>query len=86
MQLFSFIQASIWVQEVASLHLNVTAIGARNGSSTLECWQMAQSFNMSTTPGTSGTAQTALGSVSSLGFTVIPPNFDGGIHNAPQNQ
>ncbi|KAI0392136.1 hypothetical protein F5Y17DRAFT_438006 [Xylariaceae sp. FL0594] len=86
MFLFSLIAESVCVQEVASLHFNVTAIGARNGSSTLECWQMAQSFNTSNTPGTTGTAQTALGSVASLSYTVIPPNFDGGIHNAPHNQ
>ncbi|KAI0477557.1 hypothetical protein GGR56DRAFT_692223 [Xylariaceae sp. FL0804] len=86
MQLFPWFVLAISMQEAASLKLNVTAIGARDGSSTLECWQMDQAFSISAQPGTSGTAQTTLGSVDTLSYTVIPPNFDGGVHNAPQNQ
>ncbi|KAI3322019.1 hypothetical protein HD806DRAFT_536491 [Xylariaceae sp. AK1471] len=81
-----FVCAMYSIQEVASLKLNVTAIGARGGSSTLECWQMDQPFNTSTQPGISGSADTTLGSVSSLSYTIIPSQFDGGLHNAPQNQ
>jgi hypothetical protein len=87
MQAFSLLAWSMCsLQEVAALKLNVTAIGARAGSSTLECWQVDQAFNTSNQPGTSGSAQAALGSVASISYTIIPSNFDGGIHNAPQNQ
>ncbi|KAJ8120626.1 hypothetical protein ONZ43_g2711 [Nemania bipapillata] len=74
------------LQEAASLKLNVTAIGSRHGSSTLECWQMDQPFNSSTQPGTSGSALAPLGDVSSLSYSILPSRFDGGLHNAPQNQ
>ncbi|KAH8163478.1 hypothetical protein CIB48_g4769 [Xylaria polymorpha] len=74
------------LQQAASLKLNVTAIGARDGLSTLECWQMDQPFDTSTQPGTSGTAQTQLGNVSTISYSILPSNFDGGLHNAPQNQ
>ncbi|KAI0529982.1 hypothetical protein GGR58DRAFT_495000 [Xylaria digitata] len=73
-------------QAAASLHLNVTAISARDGSSTLECWQVNQPFDTSTEPGISGTTQVSLGTASSLSYSILPPNFDGGIHNAPENQ
>ncbi|KAJ2998465.1 hypothetical protein NUW58_g300 [Xylaria curta] len=76
----------LMLQPATSLKLNVTAISARAGSSTLECWQMDQPFNTSSQPGTAGTAQAPLGSVSSLAYSILPSNFDGGIHNAPQNQ
>ncbi|XXH05718.1 hypothetical protein Hte_012154 [Hypoxylon texense] len=50
----------------SSLNLNVTAIGARDGSSTLECWQMDSPFDTSSQPGTSGTAMAMLSGVSNL--------------------
>ncbi|KAI0552417.1 hypothetical protein F4679DRAFT_88638 [Xylaria curta] len=86
MQLFRLFAVPKLLQQAASLKLNVTAIGARDGLSTLECWQMDQPFDTSTTPGTSGSAQTQLGNVSTLSYSVLPSAFDGGLHNAPQNQ
>ncbi|KAI1774294.1 hypothetical protein F4818DRAFT_419524 [Hypoxylon cercidicola] len=67
----------------SSLQLNVTAIGARDGASTLECWQMDNPFDTSSTPGTSGTAVAMLSNVSTLSYSIIPSAFDGGLHNAP---
>lgn len=66
--------------------LNVTAIGASGGKSTLECWQLDAPFAVSDTPGTRGSAAATLGNVSNLGMTVLPAGFDGGLHNAPANQ
>ncbi|KAH9892960.1 hypothetical protein F4778DRAFT_749022 [Xylariomycetidae sp. FL2044] len=87
MQAFSWLALSIFsIQGVVSLKLNVTAIGAQDGSSTLECWQVDQPFNVSTEPGTSGSAQVTLGGVETLSYSIIPSQFDGGIHNAPHNQ
>ncbi|KAK7987187.1 hypothetical protein PG996_006212 [Apiospora saccharicola] len=66
--------------------LNITAIGASAGKSTLECWQLDAPFAVSDTPGTRGSAAANLGNVTNFGFGVIPANFDGGLHNAPANQ
>ncbi|GAP91806.1 putative small secreted protein [Rosellinia necatrix] len=82
----SLLALPLLLPQVASLQLNVTAIGAENGSSTLECWQMDQPFITSTEPGTAGSAQTPLGGVSSISYSILPPDYDGGIHNAPANQ
>lgn len=71
---------------VSSLNLNVTAIGARDGFATLECWQMDSPFETSSQPGTSGTAMAMLSSVSNLSYSIIPSGFDGGVHNAPYTQ
>ncbi|KAI1748168.1 hypothetical protein F4782DRAFT_518425 [Xylaria castorea] len=86
MQLFRLFALPKLLQQAASLKLNVTAIGARDGLSTLECWQMDQPFDTSTQPGTSGSAQTQLGNVSTISYSILPSAFDGGLHNAPQNQ
>lgn len=64
-------------------HLNITAIGAANGRSTIECWQITRPFDISTDPGTAGTAAQQLGDLTNLTFTILPPQFDGGLHNAP---
>ncbi|KAI1295734.1 hypothetical protein F5Y03DRAFT_371717 [Xylaria venustula] len=82
--LFSF--PWLFSQAASSLNLNITAVTASNGSSILECWQLDQPFTTSTEPGISGTALLSLGDVSSLSYTMLPPHFDGGVHNAPRNQ
>lgn len=71
---------------VLALYLNITAIGAQNGASTLECWEMETPFSTSTTPGTNGSASVILGNVTSLSYTITPPGLDGGWHNAAHNQ
>lgn len=68
------------------LNLNVTALGAANGASTLECWQTNASFSISTEAGTAGSASMSLGDVANLSYAVIPAGYDGGLHNAPYNQ
>ncbi|KAI1866718.1 uncharacterized protein JN550_007571 [Neoarthrinium moseri] len=68
---------------VTALRLNVTAIGARDGRSTLECWQLETPFSQSTQPGTAGTAALLLSEATNITYTAIPSNFDGGFHNAP---
>lgn len=71
---------------VVALYLNITAIGAQNGASTLECWEMETPFSTSTTPGINGSASVVLGNVTNLSYTVTPPGLDGGFHNAAYNQ
>ena len=67
-------------------HLNITTVAAANGLSTLECWQLSAPFTQSSTPGTSGALNTQLGESGASSFTSIPPQFDGGLHNAPAVQ
>lgn len=66
-----------------SLQLNVTAISARDGSSTFECWQVGHPF---TRLGAPGRVDAMLGGVSTVSYGVRPANHDAGVHNAPGNQ
>lgn len=74
------------VMVVVALQLNITALSAAYNASTLECWQMATPFAVSTQPGTVGSAQLQLGNASSISYSVLPALFDAGVHNAPANQ
>ncbi|KAK3389695.1 hypothetical protein B0H63DRAFT_103156 [Podospora didyma] len=65
--------------------LNLTAIGAANGESTLECWRLDPLVS-SSTPGTAGALALFLGGMANATYTVLPPRFDGGLHNAPALQ
>ncbi|KAL8917456.1 MAG: hypothetical protein Q9208_007950 [Pyrenodesmia sp. 3 TL-2023] len=67
-------------------HLFVTAISARAGSSTIECWELAAPFVPSTETGVTGAAFAQLGQAGSVSYAVIPPRYSGGLHNAPQVQ
>lgn len=70
----------------APSYLNLTAISAANGESTLECWQLSTPFTVSNQAGTSGTAIDHLGDVANATFTILPARFNGGAHNAPSVQ
>ena len=67
-------------------YLNLTAIAAKDGKSTLECWQLTKPITVSSTAGTSGTLIQQLGDVSNASYVVLPPKFDGGKHTAPNAQ
>ncbi|KAI1376435.1 hypothetical protein F4677DRAFT_418518 [Hypoxylon crocopeplum] len=72
---------------VAPLKLNITAIGASHGRSTLECWQLDDPFSPSSEPGSAAGPYTAqLGDLSNITYTFIPPNYDQGFHTAPWPQ
>ncbi|XXH00146.1 replication factor C subunit 4 [Hypoxylon texense] len=83
---FSCLGLVLLYQGAVSLEFNVTALSAQNGSSILQCWQMDKPFETSSQPGTTGTSLLMLSDVSNLTYGIIPPNFDGGVHNAPQVQ
>ncbi|KAJ0114096.1 hypothetical protein J7T55_007930 [Diaporthe amygdali] len=74
------------VTAVRALSLNITAVGATNNVSTLECWQMDTPFASSTIPGITGSATAVIGTAANISYTVLPAAFDGGLHNAPFNQ
>lgn len=66
--------------------LNLTAISAHNGESTLACWQLDNPFTQSNVPGTVGSKSLSLGDIGNSTLSVLPPHFDGGFHNAPTLQ
>ncbi|KAL9126660.1 MAG: hypothetical protein Q9175_007880 [Cornicularia normoerica] len=66
--------------------LNITTIGAADGKSTLECWQLSAPFVQSNQMGTSGAAIAQLGETGATSYTLLPPQFNGGLHNAPAVQ
>ena len=65
--------------------LNLTAISASNGSSVLECWALP-GFVASTQAGTVGALNLVLGDLANATYTIIPPRFNGGLHQAPAPQ
>ncbi|KAL8900632.1 MAG: hypothetical protein Q9207_005603 [Kuettlingeria erythrocarpa] len=67
-------------------NLFVTAISAQDGASTIECWELAAPFVVSTDAGVTGAAFVQLGQTGSVSYAVIPPKYNGGLHNAPQVQ
>lgn len=68
------------------IYLNLTAISAVNGASTLECWQLSSPFTLSSQAGTSGSVVQQLGSAANASYTIIPAQFNGGAHRAPAVQ
>ena len=85
LQLFSATMAANGSRE-APRNLNVTAISAANGVSTIECWKLTAPFAVSSEPGTIGVATAQLGKTGNLSYAIIPANYDGGMHNAPRVQ
>lgn len=70
---------------VTTPSLNLTAISTSNGTSIFECWRLPN-FYSSSGAGTFGALNLFLGNLDNATYTVIPPRFDGGIHNAPAPQ
>jgi len=66
--------------------LNVTALWAENGASVLQCWQILPGFTTSSQSGTAGASILQLGAVSNMSYSVLPPGFNAGLHNAPTEQ
>ncbi|CAF9937042.1 MAG: hypothetical protein HETSPECPRED_010540 [Heterodermia speciosa] len=87
--LFVLLQALVISTNLAASPktLNITAISANaEKQSTLECWQLAAPFLSSTTAGTSGAVFAQLGEGGATSYGILPPQFDGGLHNAPAVQ
>ncbi|KAF9637609.1 34-dihydroxy-2-butanone 4-phosphate synthase RibB [Lasiodiplodia theobromae] len=69
-------------------YLTATAIvtDAATNASALQCWQFTTPLEVPTEPGTVGALNFPFNLSTAVEYTVIPPRFDGGLHNAPQNQ
>ena len=67
--------------------LNITTIAANpQKQSILECWRLNAPLLESSVPGTSGSVFAQLGQGNATSYGLIPPHFDGGLHNAPAIQ
>jgi len=66
--------------------LNITAIAAENSVSVFQCWQILPGFSTSSQTGTAGASILQLGTVANMSYSVLPPGFDAGQHNAPAIQ
>lgn len=66
--------------------LNITAIGAHNGMSRFECWELDAPFMGSNQTGFEDTRATSLGDVSRMTYNVFPAGYDSRLHRAPANQ
>lgn len=88
---------NLGVLTIALVHFVVTCVATEaffataivtdaNNNSALECWQLNASVTVSTGAGTAGATTVQLGNLANTTYTVLPPNFYGGIHNAPYPQ
>ncbi|KAF8261351.1 hypothetical protein EI94DRAFT_1773445 [Lactarius quietus] len=66
--------------------LNITAIAAQGGVSIFQCWQIQPKFTTSSQSGTIGASILQLGNLANGSYSVIPPGFNAGFHNAPTQQ
>ncbi|KAF7502496.1 hypothetical protein GJ744_005653 [Endocarpon pusillum] len=67
--------------------LNITTIAANpQKQSVLECWRLTAPLLESSVPGTSGAVFAQLGQGNATSYGLIPPRFNGGLHNAPAIQ
>ncbi|KAF6795452.1 small secreted protein [Colletotrichum sojae] len=82
-QVFSFLAL---VGTTLAARLNITAIGAHDGLSRFECWELNAPFMATNQTGLEGTRATALGDVSRMTYNVFPAGFDSPLHPAPGNQ
>ncbi|PVI04042.1 hypothetical protein DM02DRAFT_640256 [Periconia macrospinosa] len=85
--------AHLWIlaglgvaQSTNTTYLTVTAIVTKNNNSAFECWQLTEPFRRSSVPGISGTQIVTISNNTNLAYTILPPRFDGGLHNAPAPQ
>ncbi|KAF2020470.1 hypothetical protein BU24DRAFT_487088 [Aaosphaeria arxii CBS 175.79] len=67
-------------------HLIATALLTKNNDSAFECWQLQTPFKRSSIPGISGTQSATISNVTNFAYTILPPRYDGGLHNAPVPQ
>ena len=67
--------------------VNITTIATNaQKESILECWRLDAPLVASSAAGTAGAVFAQLGQTSSASWGLIPPGFNGGIHNAPAVQ
>lgn len=81
----SYTAAQLTTSNTTSLTATALVTDANNNTA-FQCWQLTEPFKTSSTPGQVGTKALTIGDSTNLAYTVLPPRFDGGIHNAPEPQ
>ncbi|GJE88827.1 hypothetical protein PsYK624_049140 [Phanerochaete sordida] len=66
--------------------LELSAIVTKNNNSALECWRLTDPFATSVGAGTAGASSMDINNLANATYTVLPPRFEGGVHNAPHPQ
>lgn len=67
-------------------YLEATTLVTKNNASAFECWRFASPLSTSTGAGTAGASTLLIDNLANATYTVIPPRFEGGVHNAPHPQ
>ncbi|KAI1391405.1 uncharacterized protein F4822DRAFT_184795 [Hypoxylon trugodes] len=79
---FAALSSLLFSPATEHLKLNVTAVSARDGRSTIECWQLDQPFSWYP----NGAFAASFHSLSSMTYTFVPRGYDTGSVNAPRKQ
>ena len=75
-----------WLAQNSTSLLITALVTTSRNESALQCWQLSQPFQASSTAGTTGALTLGLGGISNYTYSILPPRFDGGLHNAPAIQ
>ena len=67
-------------------YLELTSIVTKKGVSAFECWRLKSPFSTSSGAGTSGASTLNINDLANATYTILPPRFEGGVHNAPHAQ
>jgi hypothetical protein len=67
-------------------YLIAPALVTRNNQTVVECWKLTAPFKRSSTPGVNGAQVATLENITDLAYSILPPRYDGGLHNAPVPQ
>jgi hypothetical protein len=67
-------------------YLIAPALVTQNNATAIQCWKLISPFKRSSVPGVSGTQVATIGNFTNLGYTILPPRYNGGTHNAPVPQ
>jgi hypothetical protein len=66
--------------------LQLSAVVTKNNNSVIECWQLSDAFVTSAGAGTVGALSLNIENLANATYTVLPPFFEGGVHNSPHPQ
>lgn len=61
-------------------------VTSADNSTIFQCWRLMTPFKQSGTPGVKGATSAIVANFTTYAYTIIPPRFDGGLHNAPVPQ
>jgi hypothetical protein len=88
MLIFIYTLTSLLLPSISaqSTHLIAPALITANNHTHIQCWNLTVPFARSSTPGVSGTQALTIPHTANLTYSILPPRYDGGLHNAPVPQ